>query len=209
MSGESFPISWTLRPIIMCAIIWRVVSEALSAVRAWTRLDQAIAGFNRVLEREHGVTGAQLAVLRLVREWGPRIALAEMRARLVMHPATLGQMLDRLAAHGLVTVGQDPADRRRRLVELTPRGRRLTEEAPLAGPVRLRHVPAAPDRLRRLAEAFDDAVVLFGLEEYRHDRPTDAAGPRTGVGDRPARGGRAGRGDPATGGRGRGGQTPR
>jgi DNA-binding MarR family transcriptional regulator len=197
----------------MCAIIWRVVSEALSAVRAWTRLDQAIAGFNRVLEREHGVTGAQLAVLRLVREWGPRVALAEMRARLVMHPATLGQMLDRLAAHGLVTVAEDPADRRRRLVELTPEGRRLTEEAPLAGPVRLRHVPAAPDRLRRLAEAFDDAIVLFGLEEYDeeydHDRPADAAEHRPSTGNRPARGGRAGHGDPARGGRRRGGPTPR
>jgi len=171
------------------------MGDALAAVRAWTRLDQAIAGFNRVLEREHGITGAQLAVLRLVREWGPCIALAEMRARLVMHPATLGQMLDRLVTRGLVTVGEDPADRRRRLVELTPQGKRLTEEAPLAGPVRLRHVPADPDRLRRLAEAFDDAIVLFGLEEYDHDRP--------------ARGGRAGRGDRARGGRGRGGPAPR
>jgi hypothetical protein len=61
-------------------------------------------------------------------------------------------------------------ERRRRRVELTSEGRHVTEQAPLAGPVRLRHVPADPDRLRRLAEAFDDAIVLFGLEEYHHDR---------------------------------------
>lgn len=140
--------------------------EALAAVRAWTRLDQAISAFNRALERDHGVTGAQLAVLRLVREWGPGIALGEMRKRLVMHPATLGQMLDRLAARGLVMLTADPADRRRRLVELTDSGRGLTERAPLAGPVRLRHVRADADRLRRLAQAFDDAIELFGLEEY-------------------------------------------
>jgi DNA-binding MarR family transcriptional regulator len=147
----------------------RVVSEAVAAVRAWTRLDQAIAEFNRVLERAHGVTGAQLAVLRLVRERSGTVALADLRGRLVMHPATLGQMLDRLAARGLVTLTADPADRRRRLVSLTVEGRRVTEQAPLAGPVRLRHVPADPDRLRRLADAFDDAIVLFGLEECHHD----------------------------------------
>lgn len=62
---------------------------------------------------DHDVTGAQLAVLRLVREWGSPIALADMRERLVMHPATLGQMLDRLAARDLVTLTADPADRRR------------------------------------------------------------------------------------------------
>ncbi|MEV4458195.1 hypothetical protein [Microbispora sp. NPDC049633] len=47
---------------------------------------------------------------------------------------------------------------------LTPEGRRATEEAPLSGPVRLRHAPADAGRLPR--SAADDAVVLFGLEEY-------------------------------------------
>jgi MarR family transcriptional regulator, temperature-dependent positive regulator of motility len=185
-----------------------VAGEAVAAVRAWTRLDQAIAAFNRVLERDHGVTGAQLAVLRLVREWGPRIALADLRERLVMHPATLGQMLDRLAARGLVTIVPNPADRRRRLVELTTDGRELTEVAPLAGPVRLRHEPADSQRLRRLAAAFDDAILLFGLEEYDHDRAARPAEHRPGAGGGPDRGGRAGRGDAAGARRGGGGAPP-
>lgn len=137
----------------------------MAAIRAWNRLDQAIAGVNRMLEREYGVTGAQLALLRLVTKWCP-VPLADVRARLAMHPATIGQMLDRLAARGLVTVTADPVDGRRRVVDLTSAGRRLVVAAPVAGPVRLRHVPLAADRLRRLADAFDDAVVLFGLEEY-------------------------------------------
>lgn len=143
-----------------------VDAEAVAAIRAWTRLDQAIAEFNRQVKQHHGVTGAQLAILRLVAEWGPRVRLAELRERLVMHPATLGQSLDRLAARGLVNLTADPADRRRRLVELTPAGLRVVEQAPLAGPVRLRRVAADPRRLRRLAEALDDAIVLFGLEEH-------------------------------------------
>lgn len=159
-------------------------SEALAAVRAWTRLDAAFTEFNRRLASRHGVTGAQLAMLRLIREWGARSAvpsgarvavpvgargavpLATLRDRLAMHPATIGQLLDRLAGRRLVVLTPDPDDRRRRLVRLTPAGARLTDRAPLAGPVRLRHVQADPARLRRLAAALTDAVDLFGLTEY-------------------------------------------
>jgi DNA-binding MarR family transcriptional regulator len=140
--------------------------EAVAAIQAWIRLDQAIAAFNRELDRHHGVTGVQLAILRLLTEWGPEIRLADLRSRLVMHPATLGQLLDRLAMRGLVDLTADPADRRRRVVRLTDQGIRVVKEAPLAGPVRLRQVPEDPRRLRRLSRALSDAVILFGLEDY-------------------------------------------
>jgi DNA-binding MarR family transcriptional regulator len=136
----------------------------VDAILAWWRLDQAIVAFNRDLRERHGVTGAQLAMLRIVAE--RPVTLAELRAGLAMHPATLGQLIDRLARRGLVERRASPRDRRRRLVELTPLGRRLLAEAPLAGPVRLRLRPADPDRLRRLADAFDDAIDLFGLKEW-------------------------------------------
>ena len=188
----------------MCGIIIFVRIEALAAIRAWTRLDQAIAGFNRALERDHGVTGAQLAILRIVREFTERadgVALAALRERLVMHPATLGQLLDRLAERGLVTVTADPRDRRRRMVALSADGRRLTDAAPLAGPVRLRHVDADPERLARLAAALEDAIVLFGLDkEHEHDGPSDPAQHRSETGGRPASGGDRRRRGPASGG---------
>jgi DNA-binding MarR family transcriptional regulator len=161
-----------------------VQSEALAAVRAWTRLDAAFTEFNRRLTNRYGVTGAQLAMLRLIHEWSARgtvplgargtvslgargaVPLATLRDRLAMHPATIGQLLDRLAERRLVVLAPDPEDRRRRLVRLTPAGARLTDQAPLAGPVRLRHAEADPARLRRLAAALTDAVDLFGLTEY-------------------------------------------
>jgi DNA-binding MarR family transcriptional regulator len=141
-----------------------VEADQLGAVRAWVRLDAAFAAFNRSLREQHGVTGAQLAMLRIVAE--EPLTLAELRRRLVMHPATLGQLIDRIERLGLVTTRPGAEDRRRRLVEVTDRGRRLLAEAPLAGPVRLRRVRADPERLRRLAEALTDAIDLFGLEEW-------------------------------------------
>jgi DNA-binding MarR family transcriptional regulator len=73
-----------------------------------------------------------------------------------MHPATLGQLLDRLAQRELVNLTPDPGDRRRRVLR----------EAPLAGPVRLRQTEADSARLRDLTAALDDAIELFGLEDY-------------------------------------------
>ncbi len=156
---------------------------AFDAIRAWVRLDEAFGGFNRHLKTRHGVTGAQLAMVRIISEREP-ISLAELRTSLVMHPATLGQLVDRLAAAGLVSRSPGQGDRRKREGRLTALGRRLLRNAPLAGPVRLRTIAAPAHRLKALAEAFTDAIELFGLQEWeRHDR---GAGNR----QRPSRGGR-------------------
>ena len=138
--------------------------DQLAAIRAWLRLDHAFAGFNRHLRECHGVTGAQLAMLRILAE--KPVTLADLRASLAMHPATLGQLIDRLVREGLVARRPSDADRRKRLVEPTAAGWTLLQEAPLAGPVRLRHHPARPERVRRLTAAFDDAIDLFGLKEW-------------------------------------------
>jgi DNA-binding MarR family transcriptional regulator len=141
--------------------------DALAAIQAWVRLDEAMARFNRDLRERCGVTGAQLAMLRILAE--RPVTLADLRGRLAMHPATLGQLIDRLVRLGLVERAMDRDDRRKRLVQPTAAGRRLLAEAPLVGPVRLRREAADPERLRRLAAAFDDAIELFGLKEWSND----------------------------------------
>ena len=69
--------------------------QALSAIVAWVRLDSAIQSFNQTLRKQYGITGLQLAVLRILGE-RPQIPLAALRKSLVMHPATLGQSIDEL-----------------------------------------------------------------------------------------------------------------
>ncbi len=139
--------------------------QALSAIVAWVRLDAAIQAFNQQLRREFGITGLQLAVLRILGE-RPSLPLAALRKALVMHPATLGQSIDELRTMGLCTVSRDARDKRARVVALTEAGRELMARAPVAGPVRLRAMDHDVATLDRLKAAFEDAVGLFGLDAY-------------------------------------------
>ena len=139
--------------------------QALSAIVAWVRLEQAIQSFNHTLRRDFGITGLQLAVLRILGE-RPALPLAALRKSLVMHPATLGQSIDELRSMELCTVTRDARDKRARIVAITDKGRELMARAPLAGPVRLREIDTDPARLDRLRDAFTDAVELFGLDKW-------------------------------------------
>jgi DNA-binding MarR family transcriptional regulator len=139
--------------------------QALSAIVAWVRLDAAIQGFNQTLRKQFGITGLQLAVLRILGE-RPSLPLAALRKSLVMHPATLGQSIDELRVMELVTVTRDARDKRARIVALTEKGRELMARAPVAGPVRLRAIDHDIAKLDRLKAAFEDAIGLFGLEPY-------------------------------------------
>jgi DNA-binding MarR family transcriptional regulator len=143
--------------------------QALSAIVAWVRLDRAFENLNAELKRHYGITGLQLSVLRILAE-RPQLPLAALRKALVMHPATLGQAIDKLRVMDLVTVRRDPDDKRSRNVALTPAGTTLIAGAPLAGPVRLRDVVVDPLRLERLAAALEDAIDLFGLEDWAPGR---------------------------------------
>ncbi|HEY9012083.1 MAG TPA: MarR family transcriptional regulator [Devosia sp.] len=143
--------------------------QALSAIVAWVRLDRAVELFNAELKQRFGITGLQLAVLRILGE-RPQLPLAALRKALVMHPATLGQAIDGLRRKGLCMVRRNPADRRARDIAITPEGAALVAAAPLAGPVRLREVSHDPARLDRLAAALEDAVALFGLEPWVEKR---------------------------------------
>ena len=157
--------------------------DGLEAIRAWVRLDTAFRSFNRFLKARHRVTGAQLAMLRIVGEMEP-VTLGQLRARLIMHPATLGQLVDRLAVQRLVLRAPSRIDRRSREVTLSARGRDLLRSAPLAGPVRLRSTRVDPARLKAMADAFTDAIALFGLEEWDRDDRGSWGGQRAARGRR-------------------------
>lgn len=167
LSRRKSPRHALFKPILWCHIIL-MQQQALSAMVAWVRLDQALENFSTALRRRFGITGLQLAVLHILAERNAS-PLAALRRALVVHPATLGQAVEALRLLGLCSVTRNPRDRRARLVAITPEGLALTLEAPLAGPMRLRQIETEPARLDRLAAAFTDAVALFGIEAFNPD----------------------------------------
>ena len=102
------------------------VAEALSY-----RLDDQIGFVLRQAVQRHAaifsagmdgeITATQWAALAKLHERGP--SSQNLLGRMVaMDAATVKGVIDRLSARGLVETRPDPADRRRRLVALTPAG---------------------------------------------------------------------------------------
>ncbi len=83
-----------------------------------TRVDRAA--------REYGMTRAQWVILaRLARQ--PGLSQNEMAAICEVEPITVGRLVDRLEARGLVERRPDPADRRIRRLHLLPAARQMVE----------------------------------------------------------------------------------
>jgi DNA-binding MarR family transcriptional regulator len=100
-----------------------------------------VHGLERTSKRmtgEIGVTGPQRLVLRVVGLF-PGLSAGQLATVLHVHPSTLTGVLQRLVGQRLLARADDPGDRRRAVLRLTPRGarangvRRGTVEAAIAG----------------------------------------------------------------------------
>lgn len=141
-------------------------NDSVAVVRAWWRLERARAAFDAQVKRDTGVTGSQLALLRILDERAP-VSLLQLREELDWHPASLGQAIQRLEVRHLVTLVPDVQDRRRRICTVTNTGRELLAKVPVVGPVRLRSHPAPPEHLTAMRRGFELALTAFGLEEWK------------------------------------------
>jgi DNA-binding MarR family transcriptional regulator len=78
-----------------------------------------------------GISFSQMAVLIRFWEAAPRpVSQAQLTTDLAMERSSMSTLLATLERAGLITGQEDPRDRRRRLLALTPAGRRL--ERPVA-----------------------------------------------------------------------------
>jgi DNA-binding MarR family transcriptional regulator len=86
--------------------------------------------FAAVFER-HGLTWGEHLVLAALRRSGPpfRMTPTMLFSSLLLSSGAMTNRLDRLEEMGLVRRLPDPNDRRGRLVELTPKGRRVVDKA--------------------------------------------------------------------------------
>jgi DNA-binding MarR family transcriptional regulator len=120
-------------PIERAGILWEKHVGDASSMRVATsimRVQQLLLGeFDRVL-KPFGITFARYEVLRLLsfsREG--RLPMSIIGERLMVHPTSVTNAIDRLVDGGLVDRTPDEADRRRIYASLTPQGRKVLKRA--------------------------------------------------------------------------------
>jgi DNA-binding MarR family transcriptional regulator len=109
-----------------------------------------------------GVSPNQFLVLMALAETGP-VCQQFLAGVIGIDPRNIVPILDSLEARGLVSRETDPADRRRRVIDLTPAGQRIVAELSALGEQTERELlasvpPADQESLRRILRTVLDAA---------------------------------------------------
>jgi DNA-binding MarR family transcriptional regulator len=136
VSAVAKPVALPFDPIRRAADLWRSRwgagsgPVAMASATSIMRVQQLLLGdFDTVVGR-HGLTFARyeaLVLLAFSREG--RLPMSKMGRRLMVHPTSVTNIVQRLAAQGLVERAPNPADGRGMLATITPQGRQVVEAA--------------------------------------------------------------------------------
>jgi DNA-binding MarR family transcriptional regulator len=77
----------------------------------------------------HGLKAAQFNVLNLLSDQENGLRASDLAASLIVDPSNVTGLLKRMSRDGLVADLENTADRRQRIVALTPKGRKLWARA--------------------------------------------------------------------------------
>jgi MarR family transcriptional regulator, organic hydroperoxide resistance regulator len=105
------------------------LGKVLDFMRLIWALDHGLQSLSKRMQVSLGLTGPQRVALRVLGR-RPGISAGALATVLRVHPSTLTGVLHRLEEKKLVRRTRDPGDRRRTLLELTPRGRKLDVYSP-------------------------------------------------------------------------------
>ncbi len=105
-------------------------ADAMHLATSIVRAQQLVMSRLDAVLRPHGISFARYEVLRLL-SFSRRgsLPLSKIGERLMVHPTSVTNVIDRLTAQGYVSRESDPADRRRVLAALTPEGEKVLAEA--------------------------------------------------------------------------------
>lgn len=139
------------------------VSEVIDNLR---RTIQALNEHYKSAERESGMTSPQLWAIKLIADAAP-IKVSELARRMILHPATVVGIVDRLEAKELVLRTRSTEDRRVVELDLTPHGREFVARAPEpAQDMLIKGLEALPEkRLQLVADGMAQLVRILGAEE--------------------------------------------
>ena len=139
--------------------------DAATVMDAVRRIVRALRVSTRSVEREIGISGAQLFIMQQL--VGEQSLSVNQLARLTMtHQSSVSVVVARLAERGLVARKASKEDARRASIELTAKGRRLLGSAPLTAQARLtgalQRLPA--DQVSLLASTIDAWIREAGID---------------------------------------------
>jgi DNA-binding MarR family transcriptional regulator len=133
MSGVSRRLELPFDPIERAGERWEQEFGAAAAMRVATSVMRAqqllLARFDAIL-KPHGLTFARYEALVLLRfSRAGALPLSIVGERLMVHPTSVTNIVDRLAAQGFVERRPNPRDGRGVLAALTPAGREVVQRA--------------------------------------------------------------------------------
>ncbi len=130
------PFELPFDPIRRAARLWRqrwgaqAQVEAMAAATSIMRVQQALLADFDTIVGAHGLTFARyeaLVLLTFTRDG--RLPMARMGERLMVHPTSVTNIVQRLETAGFVERQPNPKDRRGTLAVITDAGRGVTERA--------------------------------------------------------------------------------
>jgi DNA-binding MarR family transcriptional regulator len=131
--GVPKPLNLPFDPIERAAETWRVrfgPSSAMAAVTSIMRAHQILIGQLDTLLRPHDLTFARYeALVLLTFSRTGALSLSRIGERLMVHPTSVTNTIDRLERAGLVRRMRNPRDGRGVLAEITAKGREVVERA--------------------------------------------------------------------------------
>jgi DNA-binding MarR family transcriptional regulator len=135
---------------------------------ALRRITRAVDIHSDFLQRNFGLTGPQLTILRVINRLQP-VSAGELARSANFNRGTLSGILDRMEANGFVSRNRYSPDRRSVILKLTAAGRRVLAEAPYLLRDRFLY------ELNRMA-ASEQAALLKTLEQTASLMEADSPG---------------------------------
>ncbi|MBV9109466.1 MAG: MarR family transcriptional regulator, partial [Gemmatimonadetes bacterium] len=128
----------------------------MDSLRALVR---ALRISTRAVEKEIGISGAQLFVLQQLRD-APARSVNELADRTSTHQSSVSTVVSRLVERGLARREASAEDARRMEISITERGRQVVSGAPRTAQIRMQEVllRMSPEEVHDLAVGLERLV---------------------------------------------------
>jgi DNA-binding MarR family transcriptional regulator len=141
-----------------------VVADLTTVMDSLRALVRALRISTRAVEKEIGISGAQLFVLQQLMD-SPARSVNELADRTSTHQSSVSTVVSRLVERGLARREASAEDARRMEISITERGRQVVGGAPRTAQIRMQEVlhRMSPEQLHELAVGLERLVREAGF----------------------------------------------